>query len=169
MRGFVPDLRGVRVMVLPLQRSAGLRDEMDPEIAFALRARGAGADWIMADELARSLARSPGLDVPLSALPVGIFLTREVNRIGDPLFGHLLRAAAVTNAQVALIPVEARRRIELDGSSVVEVVATLLDVRQGRVIWFGVAEGRPGTEGDFQIIASAADALASMLLWYMDK
>lgn len=169
MRGFVPDLRGVRVMVMPLQRKAGLRDDLDPEIAFALRARGAGVDWIMADELARTLARSPGLDVPLSALPVGMFLTREVNRIGDPLYGHLLRAAAVTNAQVALIPVEARRRVEPDGSSVIEVVATLLDVRRGRVIWFGVVEGQPGTAGDFQIVASAVDALASMLLWYMHE
>ena len=103
------------------------------------------------------------------ALPVGIFLTREVNRIGDPLYGYLVRAAAVTNAQVALIPVEARRRIEPDGSSVVELVATLLDVRRGRVIWFGVVEGRPGTAGDFQIVASAVDALAAMLLWYMDE
>ncbi len=169
MRGFVPDLRGMKVMVLPLQRRTGLRDDLDPEIAYALQARGAGPNWIMPDDLARALARSPGLDVPLMALPVGIFLTREVNRIGDPLYGYLLRAAAVTNAQVALIPVEARRRIELDGSSVVELVATLLDVRKGRVIWFGVVEGRPGTAGDFQIVASAADALASMLLWYMDE
>lgn len=169
MRGFVPDLRGVRVMVMPLQRRAGLRDDLDPEIAFALQARGAGDGWIMPDELARALARSPGLDVPLSALPVGIFLTREVNRIGDPLYGYLLRAAAVTNAQVALIPVEARRRVEPDGSSVVEVVATLLDVRRGRVIWFGVVEGQPGPAGDFRIVASAVDALAAMLLWYMDE
>ncbi len=169
MRGFVPDLRSIRVMVMPLQRRVGLRDELDPEIAFALEARGAGDNWIMADELVRTLARSPGLDVPLSALPVGIFLTREVNRIGDPLYGHLVRAAAVTNAQVALIPVEARRRVEPDGSSVVEVVATLLDVRRGRVIWLGVVEGQPGTAGDFQIVASAVDALASTLLWYIDE
>lgn len=169
MRGFVPDLRGVRVMVMPLQRRTGLRDDLDPEIAFALQAHGAGAGWIMPDEVARALARSPGLDVPLSALAVGMFLTREVNRVGDPLYGQLLRAAAVTNAQVALIPVEARRRVEPDGSSVVEVVATLLDVRRGRVIWFGVVEGQPGPAGDFRIVASAVDALASMLLWYVDE
>ena len=169
MRGSVPDLRGIRVMVMPVQRRTGLRDDLDPEIAFALRARGEGVEWIMPDELARTLARSPGLDVPLSALPVGIFLTREVNRIGDPLYGHLVRAAAVTNAEIALIPVEARRRVRLDGSSVVEVVATLLDVRRGRVIWFGVVEGQPGPAGDFRIVASAVDALASMLLWYVDE
>ena len=169
MRGFVPDLRSIRVMVMPLQRRTGIRDELDAEIAFALKARGAGDNWIMADELARTLARSPGLDVPLSALSVGIFLIREVDRIGDPLYGQLLRAAAVTNARVALIPVEARRRVEPDGSSVVEVVATLLDVRRGRVMWFGVVEGQPGMAGDFRIVASAVEALASTLLWYMDE
>ncbi|GMR14275.1 MAG: hypothetical protein BMS9Abin29_2520 [Gemmatimonadota bacterium] len=169
MRGFVPDLRGTRVMVMPLQRRTGLRDDLDPEIAFALKAKGAGANWILPDELARMLARSPGLDVPLSALPVGVFVTREVNRVGDPLYGYLRRAAAVSDAQVVLIPVQARRRVELDGSYIVEIMATLLDVRRGRVIWFGVVEGQPGSADDFQIAASAVDALASMLLWYMDE
>lgn len=169
MRGFVPDLRGMRVMVMPLQRKTGLRDDLDPEIAFALKAKGAGANWILPDELARTLARSPVLDVPLSALPVGIFLTREVNRIGDPLYGYLRRAAAISDAQVAVIPIEARRRVEPDGSSVVEIVATMLDVRSGKVIWFGTVEGQPGPAGDFQIIASAVDALASMLLPYVDE
>ena len=57
MRGFVPDLRGTKVMVLPLQRRSGLRDDLDPEIAYALQARGAGPNWIMPDDLARPLAR----------------------------------------------------------------------------------------------------------------
>ena len=168
MRGFVPDLRGARVMVIPLQSRTGLSDDVDSEISFALESRGEGIDWVFPDEVADILARSPGLDVPLEALPVGMFLTREVNRVGDPLYGHLLRVAAVTNAQIALIPVEARRRVELDGSSVVEVVTTLLNVRTGRVLWFAVVEGQPGSAGDFQIVASAVDALASRLLWYMN-
>ena len=167
-RGLVPDLRGVRVMVLPVQRTIGVREDVDPELAFALEERGGGVGWVFPDELAEALARSPALDVPLEALPVGMFLSTEVNRVGDPLYGYLRRAAAIANAQVALIPVAVRRRTEPDGSSVVELVATLLDVRTGRVIWFSVVEGQPGAAGDFRTVASAVDAFASALLWYLD-
>ena len=48
--------------------------------------------------------------------------------------------------------------------AVVEMTATLIDIRSGRVIWFGVVEGQPGRTGDFQIVASAVEALASTLL-----
>ena len=36
-RGSPPDLRGRRVMVFPVQMRTGVRDDADPEIAFAFR------------------------------------------------------------------------------------------------------------------------------------
>jgi hypothetical protein len=46
----------------------------------------------------------------------------------------------------------------------VEYVATLVDVRSGRVLWFGVEAGRPGTDDDPRRLASAAEALALRLV-----
>jgi hypothetical protein len=49
----------------------------------------------------------------------------------------------------------------------VEIVATIVNVRTGGVIWFGVVAGRPGSVADFSTVASAAEALAETLLWYV--
>ena len=70
--------------------------------------------------------------------------------------------------EIALIPVTVRAGAEgAGGTSVVEIVATILDVRSGRVIWFGVVAGRPGSVSDFGLVASAAEAFAETVLWYL--
>ena len=38
--GFIPDLRGRRVMVFPVQIQAGVPGDASPEIVFALRTKG---------------------------------------------------------------------------------------------------------------------------------
>ena len=43
--GFIPDLRGRRVMVFPVQLRAGVTADVDPEIVFALRTRRPTSDW----------------------------------------------------------------------------------------------------------------------------
>jgi len=61
------------------------------------------------DELEALLARAPAVDSAVRGLPVGIFLSAEVQRIGDPLFGQLRRLGALSGSDIALIPVAVRR------------------------------------------------------------
>ena len=153
----MPDLSGRTVMVLPVQRVEGLVGDADAELAFALQSQLGEVDWILPPALRRALDASPALDVPLDALPVGVFLRAEVERIGDPLFGAMIRLGALTGAGVALLPVTVRYR---PTDETAEVVAVLLDVRSGYVAWFGVEAGDPGEASDPAVMASTLDALA---------
>ncbi len=165
-QGVPPDLRGSRVMVLPVQDNQGVPGDLDAEIAFALGGRGKGVEWIFPAQLQRALDRSPGLDAELHGLPVGMFEGGEVHRIGDPLYGDLRRLSAVVDGEVALIPVSAVLHPTPEGSLEVELSATLVHVRTGQVLWFGVAGGDAGTADDPRVLASAVDRLARTLLWY---
>jgi hypothetical protein len=152
-------------MVMPVQASRGVAGDASAELVYALRARGQGVRWIMPDTLRAALARNPTLDVPLDALPVGVFLRAQVNRLGDPMFGYLRRLNALTGASVALIPVEVRYRpATAERPGAVELVAALVDAESGRVGWFGIVEGEPGEASSPRALASAADALARLLL-----
>lgn len=165
--GVVPDLRGRRVMVFPVQLASALPGDASPEIVFALRSRTDAVAWIFPDELEAIKGRSPAVDVAVSGLPVGVFLSAEVQRIGDPLYGLLRRLGALTDSDIALIPVAVRTGAEgVGGTSVVEIVATVVNVRTGWVFWFGIVGGRPGSAADFGTVASAAEALAETLLWW---
>jgi hypothetical protein len=160
-RGAVPDLAGRTVMVLPVQQIEGLAGDGDAELAFALQTRLGDVEWVFPPALRRALQGSPALDVRLDALPVGVFLQAQVDRIGDPLFGAMIRLGALTGAGVALIPVAVRYRPGATGAAGVgEVVAVLLDVRTGYVAWFGVEAGQPGDASDPGVLASVLDALA---------
>ncbi len=160
-RGGVPDLEGQKVMVFPVQRSRGLDPALDAssEVAYALGARG-GADWIMPAELHRAIERTPGLALKADGLPVDMFLRAQVDRVGDPLYGHLRRLAAITAADLALLPVQARGgEPDAVGKSQVSIAATLINARTGRVYWFGIVEGSSGS-GAAGALASASEALA---------
>jgi hypothetical protein len=161
----VPSLQGIQVMVLPVQSTVGVTGNAEAELVDALGARGEGVRWLMPAQLRAMVARSPSLDVSIDALPVGIFLQAQVDRIGDPLYGQLRRLAALANGQLALIPVQVRHRADApERPGAIEVVAALIDTGSGRVYWFGVVEGVPGGGADPRALASAADALARRLL-----
>ena len=165
-QGTPPDLRGRRVMVLPVQIVAGVQGDPDAELAFSLSARAPGVSWIMPAEIDRALARSPTIDARTRGLPVSSFLAAEVQRVGDPLFGQLLRMSALVDAEVAFIPVS----MAGSGPGVSEptrLSATLIHIRTGRVLWFGVVEGEAAPADDPRALASVADALARTLLWYV--
>jgi len=152
-------------MVLPVQRVIGVRGDLGAELAFALKARGPGVDWILPSELDKDLQRSPALDARTQDLPVDDFLIGEVQRIGDPLFGDLRRLGAVSNADFALLPVQAALEASQGGGrGAVRLWAALIEVRTGRVLWFGIVEGDPGSKDDARPLASAVDELARTLL-----
>ena len=151
------------VMVLPVQSSTRLSGAPDPELAFALDDRAPEVSWLMPTRLREVLARSPGVRVALDALEVSSFLRGEVTRIGDPLWGDLLRLAAVTDAEMALIPVMVRSAPTADGTAVaIEITAVLLNARSGSVYWTGVVAGETGSADDPRVLASAAQELARM-------
>ena len=154
-------------MVFPVQIQSGIRDNADPEIAVAFRERSDEVDWVFPDEFEAALARAPGVQSRVTGLPVGLFLRTEVDRVGDPLYGQLRRLGEMTSAEVAFIPVALRvGTAEASGESTVEIVSTILDVRSGRVLWFGVVAGRPSPTADFASVASAVETLAATLLWF---
>jgi hypothetical protein len=163
----VPALTGVRVMVFPVQAQVGVGGDATRELMYALDG-APQVEWLTPGAMEATLQASPGLDVRLRDLPVGVFLQREVRRVGDPLYGVLRRLAAVTDAEVALIPVQVRHRAPAGAEGAVsrgriEVVATLLSPRTGRVFWTGVVSGRPGAADDPAALASAMEALAARL------
>jgi hypothetical protein len=169
--GAVPDLRGARVMLFPVQTLDGVGAQADAELAFALAQRNAGVDWVLPDAMRRAGTTSPGLDIRLEGLPVGIFMQTEVRRIGDPLFGWLRRMGALVSSDIALVPVLARYRAgSAAGPDVpaapsgVEIAAALISVRSGQVLWFGVEQGSSGSVDDPRVLASAAEAMSRRLL-----
>ncbi len=164
-QGTPPDLRGSIVMVLPFQGATGVTGDVDAELAFALRDRGPEVDWVLPPRLQQALDRSPGLNVRIHGLQVGAFSAAEVQRVGDPLFGDLLRLGALVDAQTALLPVRAWV-VPGEGGNRVRISAALVQVRTGRVLWFGLVEGAPSEGEDPGALASAVDALTQKLLWY---
>ncbi len=162
--GTAPALEGVRVLLLPVQAAPGIQGDVDAELAFGLQDRGPGVDWVLPDEVRKILARSPGLRVPLDALPVGVFLRAQVRRVGDPLYGDLRRLGALTDATAAFLPVQARGRAATDSVGAgVEITAALVEIDSGVVLWEGVVEGLGGP-GSPRALAEAVDALGRALL-----
>ena len=73
-QGVVPDLRGRRVMVFPVQIGSRVPGDASPEIAFVLRNRTSEVAWVFSDEMEAIKERSPAIDVAVRGLPVGVFL-----------------------------------------------------------------------------------------------
>ena len=152
-------------MVLPFQQPGAVPGDVDAELAFGVRSRGEGVTWILPTRLQEALDRSPGLGGRIRGLAVGAFNTAEVERVGDPLYGDLLRLASLVNAEVALVPIRAWVHPGAAGSTV-RLSAALIHVRTGRVLWHGIEEGGPFDPDDPRALASAAEVLARKLLWY---
>lgn len=161
-QGPVPDLRGSRVMVLPVQLLAGVPSgvTIDEEIAYALPTRGPRVSWVLPDEIDGILRRSPGINATTRNLPVGVFLQAEVNRIGDPLYGELRRMATLVGADFAFIPVQ----LSFTEEGLYTLAAVILDPGSGRVSWFGIIQGEAGAADAPGTVASVVDALARAIL-----
>lgn len=161
-RGGIPDLQGSTLMVLPIQEKIPAPQGVtaDLELAHALRSRGGAVDWVFPQELDEILGRSPGVPARIRGLPVQMFRQAEVNRIGDPLFGNIVRLAGLCGADVALLPVDLR----WTDADTYTLSAALVIVRSGRVAWYGVVEGAPGQAEDPATVASVTEALARVLL-----
>lgn len=164
--GYAPDLRGRRVMVLPVQQNLGVPGDPNAEFAFGLRERDVEVEWVFPDEIQAVLSRSPGVQASLRGLPVGNFLQAEVERIGDPLYGELRRLAALVGADAALLPIQTSLEAEPDMDPTVRMWTTLIEVRSGRVLWFSVLDGEAAPAGSPLGLASAVEVVTKSRLWY---
>ena len=168
-RGIPPDLRGQRVILLPMQQNLGVRGDVDAEIRFAFTDLGREVEWIFEDEVREILDRTPGMDTRTRGLPVSLFESAEVDRVGDPLYGQLRRMSALVEADMILIPVTATFEPNPDiinGLPRVRLKATLVNPRTGRVHWFGIEEGGDFEQNDPRALASAVEAMAQTVFWY---
>jgi hypothetical protein len=154
------------VLVLPVQQNLGVRGDPDAEVAFGLRERGSGVNWVLPAEVEEVLARSPGLPSSLRGLPVGQFLAAEVRRVGDPLYGELRRLSALVDAEAVLLPVQASLEMDPGPDPTVRLWTALIEPRTGRVLWFSVLDGQAFPVGDPRGLASAVDEMARTMLWY---
>ena len=167
--GSPPDLRGTRVLVLPVQQILGVSGDPDAELAFGLRDRTRAVTWVLAEELDAVLGRSPGINARPRGLPVAQFLQAEVRRIGDPLYGELRRMSALVDADAVLLPVQAALTTDVGEDPRVNWSVALIEVTTGRVHWFGIVEGGAFPAGDPRALASSVERLARTLLWYVGR
>ena len=169
-RGSPPDLRGRRVILLPVQQNLGVYGDPDAELRFTLSDKGREVEWIYEEEVQKMLDRTPSMDARTRGLPVSLFRAAEVERVGDPLYGQLRRLAALVEAEGILIPIEASfeaNEMIIDSAPRVRFTAALVDPRTGRVVWYGIEEGGEFAQDDPRALASAVERLAETLFWYM--
>jgi hypothetical protein len=156
----IPDLSGIRVMLLPVRAPAP--GQIDAELAFWLGSQMPTTEWILPEELQRTLDRAPAWRVQLDGMARRIGDTGGDNlRILDPLYGTLRQLGAITNADYALVPVRARTGQDSVGT-VVRLTMAVVGIRGGRVLWLHTIDG-DGAADVAAASASAAERLARML------
>ncbi len=157
--GAIPSLRGATVLLLPVQRNVGVSSSADSELAYALRSRGAATEWVGPERIRRIAAQSV-MDFPIDRLPIDSFFRADVERVGDPMYGLFRRIAALTDAELAFIPLAVSVRAATEeAEEAIEVMATLIDIRTGRVFWIGTEEG-VGDPEDPGTLATAMESMA---------
>lgn len=158
---------GQKVVVLPVQRVAGLpdplRERVDAELLFALGERDRKVQWVAPEALERALRRSPGFAPDPRALPSDPLVHHRERRAVEPLAGVLRRYSALMDARLVLLP-RTVAWVPDPGGGMVRVSAAVLDARSGDVVWWGEAAGEPSAAPDAGAVASAAEALARRML-----
>jgi hypothetical protein len=178
-----PDIGGASVMLLPVQRvvpavsppaaadttrpaqalSAESLSALEAELSYWLPEHARRARWVLPDAIERAVRGSAALGFSVRDLPVRDFQRSSLRSIGDPLYGDLRRAAVVTDARLALLPIGAVWIPEIGGLGRVHIAAALIDTVGGAVLWYGVAAGSAGAADDPAAVASAAQALAQQV------
>lgn len=160
------DFGGQRVLVLPVQAAEGVagRDAATAEVLFALGERDSRTQWVSPEQLRSALRRAPGYAADPGTLPDDAYQHHGERYIVDPLGGVVRRYSALTDARVVVIPRAVRWIADAAGGGRVRVTAAVIDARNGRVVWYGEADGDPRPEADRAAVATAAAALAARML-----
>ena len=162
------DLGGQRVLILPVQTASGLnvsRERATAEVVFALGERDTRTVWITPDQLRSSMRRVPNYAPDPATLPPGAFEHHGERYIIGELAMRVRRYTALMDSRLALVLRDARWLPAPDGATgMVRLTASMIDSRNGAVLWHGEADGEPGALPDAQAIATAAAALAARML-----
>ena len=161
------DLGGQRVLILPVQASAGLqfnRELITQEIVDALRGRDTRTQWVDPARLRRSLAQSPNFAPDPAALPNDRYEMHGQRRIQGGLADAVRRYMALTEARLVVIPRSALLVSPDSAPAFVRLNVAVVDARTGFVVWFGEADGLPAPPNDRALISTAAAALAVRLV-----
>lgn len=161
------DLGGQRVLILPVQASAGLsfnREAVTEELVAALRARDTRTQWIDPARLRRSLASSPNFAPDPAALPNDRYEVYGERRIQGGLADAVRRYMALTEARLVVIPRSAVLVSPDSAPAFVRMSTAVVDARTGYVVWHGEADGQPAAAEDRALIATAAQAMAARLV-----
>lgn len=164
-----------RVIVLPVQSvddavgwtsmQPDFRQATDDEIAFALRERGLGDQWILPAALA-TMTKRAGTFLPdvrkLTVEPLRRRTSLWDGPLPEPLAGQLRQLVAFTDARWVLLPVELR--LERAGDAPRAVIhATLVDARGATMAWIGDVAGDTSSTPGPRTFASAAARLADLV------
>jgi len=161
------DLGGQRVLILPVQASAGLqftREDVTNELVSALRGRDTRTQWIDPARLRRSLASSPNFAPDPAALPNDRYEMYGQRRIDGGLADAVRRYMALTEARLVVIPRSAVLVSPDSAPAFVRMSAALVDARTGLLVWWGEADGTPAAADDRALIVSAAEAMAARMV-----
>lgn len=159
-------LDGQRVMLLPVR--AVDPAALNAELAFWLVDRAPATDWLLAEELQRTVDRAPAWRVRLDALPRTIAGLRTSSPyLEDPAYGQLRQLGAVVDATLALMPVSVRQVGGQLGAPLgdgtahaLELTIALVDVRGGQVLWLGTVRGEAPAGEERALATAVAEALA---------
>lgn len=162
--GILGDLSGTSVMVMPVQAVMGSasKEDVTRELEFAVSEIDLKDRWLLPTRLRQQIARSPQVQVDLDALPVGVFLQREVRRMGDPLFGQFRRLRALTDARWVFIPIVVRYEAS-SGAGRWELTGAVAEAGNGRVMWFGTIAAPEGPADHAGAMAALAAAVIRRL------
>ncbi|HLM68689.1 MAG TPA: hypothetical protein VK358_14215 [Longimicrobium sp.] len=161
------DLGGQRVLILPVQASAGLqftREAVTDAFVAALRARDTRTQWIDPARLRRSLASSPNFAPDPAALPNDRYEVHGQRRIQGGLGDAVRRYMALTEARLVVIPRSAVLVSPDSAPAFVRMSAAVVDARTGFVVWHGEADGVPAPADDRALVTSAAEAMAARMV-----
>lgn len=156
-----PDLRGVRVMLLPVQVPAP--EALDAELAFWLVDRSPATDWVLPAELQAAVDRAPAWRLRLHTIP------RRIGDLGggdqvvrDPLYGALRQLGAVVDSDYAVVPMAVVERMDSVGLELAVAMA-VVDIRGGRVLWLHTVRSG-GNPDRGSAVASVAELVARSLI-----
>ena len=154
------DLDGRRIMLIPAR--PGAPAELDRELAFWLTDAAPATDWILPEQIERTVASNPAsrfdLDGPRTLKNMG----GENYRIADPLYGDIRRLGAILDAGTAFIPLRFATRTDSLGMTV-ELTAVVVLIQGGQVLWRHTVREGP-VDDEAHGAAESAAALARTLI-----
>lgn len=149
-----------------IPRQADFRRTVEAEIAFALRDRGAGGNWVMPEQLVRYYQRNPNTSPDPASLAAGPLRAASLQmgaRLTEPLASQLRTLVALHDARLVLLPVELSFEPAGGSTGRAALRVVLADARTSDVRWVGQVKSDSATTFSRALPASLASRLADLV------